>query len=172
MPTADEIKTETRLYPVDFKRFAFFDAFRIQRKWRTPLQFLILMAVFSSACFIMHARQGAILLGCVLLGVGLLLPAGYFLSFWLSVRKQSKKISPDQVVYTLSFYEDRFEVTKGEEKLSCGWDKLFHAYRTGYAVYLYVQPRHAFIITDPEKINSLWSFIRNHLKDTQLTERI
>ena len=163
--------TDTRLYPANFRRFAFFDAFVVQRKWRAPALFLILMALFSSVCFAMHHKEGAVFLGCVLLGVGLLLPAAYLLSFLLSVNKQCKGISPKKIVYSLRFYEDYFDVLKSKEKASYPWKKLFRAYRTKHGVYLYVQPRHAFIVSDETDLDAIWHEIRSHLRRDQIHER-
>lgn len=163
--------TETKLNPADFREFAFFDVFRIQGKWKAPTVFFILMALFSSVCFVMHEKRGAVFLGCVLLTVGLLLPICYCLSFLLSVNRQCRRIAPGQTVYTLRFFEDRFEVLKGKETAAFRWDELYHAYRRAHGIYLYVQPRHAFIVSEEETADELWAFLRSQLRSGQITDR-
>ena len=62
------------------------------------------MAAFSAVFFLMSGRtRGAGLLGGVLLGVGLVLPLGWLLSFHLSVRAEAKRLglAQGQAAYTL-----------------------------------------------------------------------
>ena len=51
------------------------------------------MIGFSCVCFALRGQaEQAVLLGGTLLAVGLLLPAAYFLNFFLSVRTHVKKL--------------------------------------------------------------------------------
>lgn len=76
-----------------FRNFALFDTFRRQRKWVSPALFAAIMIGFSCVCFALRGQaEQAVLLGGTLLAVGLLLPAAYFLNFFLSVRTQVKKL--------------------------------------------------------------------------------
>ena len=86
------VKTVTARCRIDaktFRRFAYFDAFRLKKRYRKPAIFALLLLVFALLCFTaLRGKPQAALIGGVLLAVGLLLPVAYFLSFALSVRAQ------------------------------------------------------------------------------------
>ena len=83
-----EVMVDARI----FRQFALFDARRVKRVWRSPLIFVLIMSAFALVCFFMRERSQAVLLGCVLLGVGLILPTVYFGFFLHSIKKQIEKM--------------------------------------------------------------------------------
>lgn len=144
------MKVEVRLNEKDFIRFSWFDALRHKKVWHKPALFAAILGAAAGVCFILHNRRGAVLLGCVLLVVALGLPAAWFLSFYLSLRKQAKAagLSGGKYAYTLELYDDDrgIVVDNGSEHAAYPWEQVFHVYRNETASYLYITPQRAFLI--------------------------
>ena len=92
---------QVRLNEREFMKFSWFDALRHKKVWHRPTLFAAILGTAATACFILHNRRGAVLLGSVLLVVALGLPAAYFLSFFLSLHKQSAGLAGGKYVYTI-----------------------------------------------------------------------
>lgn len=158
-----------------FKQFAWFDTFRLQRRWISPAVFSGIMLLFSLIAFSQVNKVGqAALLGSVLLGVGVLLPTVYFLSFYRSLRAQIKKLSlsAPRHVYTVYLGRERgVEITAGSERGTFRWDALFAAYRTKRCIYLYVLPRRAYLLPN-EQIkggsDALWALLSEMMPASKL----
>ena len=86
-----------------FRRFTLFDTFTRRKMWRSPAIFAAILGVSGCICLLMHHVDGAVLLGCVLLLIGLGFPASYFSNFSRSMQKQIKTFGLDKPkkVYTL-----------------------------------------------------------------------
>ena len=142
------VKIQVRLDEMEFMKFSWFDALRCKKIWRRPALFASILGTAAVVCFVLHERRGAVLLGSMLLVVALGLPAAYFLSFFLSLRKQSAKLAGGKYVYTLEMYDDArgFAVDNGNEHTSYPWEQVFHIYRDEAASYLYITPQRAFLI--------------------------
>lgn len=157
-----------------FRRFAIFDTLYRQKRWRSPALFAFIMAVSACVCLSMQDRQkGALLLGIVLLIIGLGLPAAYFLSFFLSVRTQIRKLglSRQRDAYTLCLDKKGLEVFNGKEKTFYQWDSFYGAYRRKDGVYLYVSARQAYLLPDSQaggKAGAIWDLIRQSLPADRL----
>ena len=107
-----------RITPEIFQEFAWFDMLRQQRRYRAPALFFLIMTAFAAVCFLASGRiRGAGLLGGVLLGVGLVLPLGWLLSFYLSVRAESRRLKLAQapVAYTVHLTGRGFSVSNERE---------------------------------------------------------
>lgn len=155
-----------------FRRFAFFDTFTLKRRWKSPLLFLLLMSAFSVVCFLFRDRQrGAALLAGVLLGVGLILPIGYFLSFLLSVSKRAKLVNPNRIAYTLHLSDDQIQVLQNSDQITLHWTDVYRAYRVEDGIYLYANPARAFLITDPDLMDTIWSLFAQQLPADRLYDR-
>lgn len=153
---------EARVTPQVFQSFAWFDLLRRQKRWRAPCLFALIMAVFAGACFAL----GGGLLGGVLLGVGLVLPLGWLLSFHLSVRAESKrlKLAESPVAYTLRLSEETLRATTPKETAEYPWEKLYRACRLKRCICLYATSSNAFLLpTDGAEGDRLWDFIRTRL---------
>ena len=134
-----------------FRRFAYFDTYRLKKRYRAPLGFLAIMLAFALCCFFVAAdKPQARLLGTVLLVVGLLLPLAYFLMFELSVRAQTSKLKQPQKAYTLTLTEERegVQISNGKEQVKLPWNKIYGAYRLAGCIYLYAHPTKAFLMPD------------------------
>ncbi|WMJ85107.1 YcxB family protein [Oscillospiraceae bacterium LTW-04] len=149
-----------------FKDFALFDTFRLQRRWKSPAVFVGIMLLLSPIAFSQVGKvEYAGLLGGVLLGIGALLPAVYFLSFFLSVRTQIRKLglATPRHVYTLQFNKnDGVEASADKEQITYRWDELFAVYRTNHSIYLYVAPRKAYLLPNEQiehGADALWSLM-------------
>lgn len=158
--------------PEVFRAFALFDTFRRQKMWRRPLLFTLIFAAFAAACFAMGSRvNGAVLLGGVLLGVGLILPAGYFLNYILALRRQAKTLDPSgkRIEYTVHLKPDGISATRGETTGQCAWDQVCYAYRVQGCVYLYPNPGQAFLLPDQcGNTDAVWQVLRQQLPQEKL----
>ena len=134
---------QARITPEVFQEFAWFDLLRHQKRLRAPLLFTLVMAAFAGVCFLAAGRvRGAGLLGGVLLGVGLVLPLCWLLSFHLSVRGEAKKLKLAQapVAYTLRLTAHGLEVSNEKENAQFPWEQLHRVCRLRRSVCLYVTP--------------------------------
>lgn len=167
----DSITIVSRIDAKTFRRFAYFDAYRLKKRYRTPATFLALMLFFAVCCFLVAGRKpGAMMVGSVLLIVGLMLPFSYFLSFVLSVRAQTQELKQPRKAYTvtLSDGEDGVRITNGKEQVTLPWNKIYGAYRLPQCIYLYAHPTKAFLLPDGQASVSpdeLFAFLVSHMGD-------
>jgi len=127
------MKVEVCLEASEFIRFGMFDTFRHRKSWVRPALFAAILAGSAAVCFALHERRGAALLGTVLLVVALGLPAAWFLSFFLSLRRQAQeqKLADKRYVYTVELHDSEagISVDNGREHTVFLWEQLLHAYR-------------------------------------------
>ncbi len=163
-----EEKTVTisvKLDKVTFRRFATFDTFHRQHRWRLPVWFAVILLGFAVYLFFQTDKPQSGLLGGVLLAIGLGLPAIYFTSYYFSLRENIIKYCLPRLVYTLKLTDRDVTVHSAvnkEEELILPWEKLHMAYRAKGAVYLYVLPTRAFLLPDGQADvpdDELWAFI-------------
>ena len=154
-----------------FRRFATFDTFRRQHRWRLPVWFFIIMASFSVYLFLQTDKPQSGLIGGVMLAVGLSLPVIYFTTFYHQLRENTIKHCLPRQVYTLTLSDQelhiRSAINDGED-LTLPWDKLHMAYRVKGAVYLYVMPTRAFLLPDGQadvSDDALWAFLEQKMPD-------
>ncbi len=166
-----ELVVPVRVSPAMFREFGMFDTFSRQKRWRSPLVFALLMSVFAVVAFTQAGRiRGAALLGGVLLLVGLGLPAAYFLSFFLSLKKQERALAqtPGVIVYTLHLSGEGFSVLQGQEKVAHTWDQVLLACRLSQCMCLYVGPRRAYLLPDWEgsrQEEAVWRLIQDKVPE-------
>ncbi len=152
-----------------FRRFAAFDTFRRQRRWRLPTGFMLIMLAFATFLFFQTDKAQSGLLGGVMAGIGAGLPLIYIVSFFLTLRDNEKKHRLPRRVYTLTLTDKevtiRSDVNQGET-LTLPWDKLYMAYQAKGAVYLYVLPGRAFLLPNGQADvpdGELWDFLCDKL---------
>ena len=162
-----EMKATSFIDGPTFSEYAIFDVMRRQKRWVRPLLFA---AIFVSLSVLAFSRQGkqeqAVLLGGVLLGVGILLPLAYLLSFFLSVRRQSRLLDPKKPAYTLLLGEEGLVVTKGKQTVEAKWESLYAAYRLRRSICLFVDAQHSFLLPrgcGEEKFALAWSLVEQHM---------
>ena len=161
---AKELKIQAEITPAAFREYSYFDAFRRQKRYKTPLLFLLIMAGFAGVCFAMTGRrEHAMLLGCVLLGVGLGLPAAYFLSFFLSVRSGVRLLAQKRVPasYAVTLSSAGITIPAGGKTLQYSWDSIHYVYRIRRSTCVYVEAGRAYMLPlqDPETEARLWDLI-------------
>lgn len=170
----ETITISSRIDTKAFSRFAVFDTFTRQKRWRQPALFSGIMLVFACICYSMHSRaEQAFLLGHVLLGIGIVLPAVYFGNFFYSLRAQAKKLKLDapKHVYTVVLTDAADGVTvttptKEGGTLRLDWNRLYFAYRVPGCIYLFVSAKQAFLLPDDQANvtpDELWDFIKEKL---------
>lgn len=161
-----------------FRRFGLFDTFRLKRRWRQPLMFSLILLAFAACCFVVHEKDGAIMLGCVLMSVALGLPAVYVGMFLSQLNAQAKKLRLDtpRPAYTLVMERTGVTVTndmKAEEPVVLKWKQFAAAYRRKGCIYLYVNAARAFLLPDGQadvSPDELWAFLCGRMEKTKLHE--
>ena len=163
------ITVPVKLDKVTFRRFATFDTFRRQQRWRMPVWFMLILLGFSIYLFLQTDKPQSGLLGGVLLAIGLGLPVIYFTTFYFTLRENTIKHCLPRLVYTLKLSDTDVYIHSAmnkEEELTLPWDKLHMAYRVKGAVYLYVLPSRAFLLPNGQADvpdDELWAFIESKL---------
>lgn len=156
---------QSRITPEVFREFALFDTMYRQKRYRGPVLFAAILAVFACICFSQQGRNGqAVLLGAVLLAVGLGLPAAYILSFLYSVYKKSRQLglknAPAAYTVTLS-PELVVVVTAGEQRAEYAWKDVLQVYRIKRSTCLYVSASRAYLlpVSDRREEDKRWALI-------------
>lgn len=169
------LSVPVRMDTAAFREFSAFDVLTRQKRWRRPLLFAVLMLVFAIICFTqVGKREGAALLGAVLTVVGLGLPIVYFATFFQSVSKQAKrlKLETPRDVYRVELSESGVRVMEAgrQDKRNLvqhyPWADLHGAWRTGSAVYLYVESGKAYLLPGaqiPGGLDATWKFVQEKL---------
>ncbi len=176
MKKAGAVVARTIVFPVKldektFRRFAFYDAFRVRLKWRKPVIFCLIFLAFGVIAMLSQKAEGA-KLAAVLIVVGIGLPLVYTGTFLSQVNMQCTKykLKPPRLVYTLTLSHDVLRVhneSKAEEDLVLSWSQVPAAFRRRKCIYLYVTPQKAFLLPEnPENcsLEEVWSFLLSHMK--------
>lgn len=153
-----------------FRKFTMFDMLHRKKVWRSPAIFASILGVCACICFIMRHVEGAVMLGCVLLIVGLGMPLVYFVSFFSSLRQQilQQGLKRPKTFYTLCLSEkaDGIGIRNEKEQASYKWKDVHHVYRDTIATYLYMTPQRAFILPHTcieEGPDDLWRLIEKKI---------
>lgn len=158
-----------RISPEVFRSFAVFEAFRRQKRWRSPALFAAIFSAFALVCFTLgRDRPQSGLIGGVLLVVGLGLPLFYVVNFLSSVKAQTRQLHLDgeRIVYTVKLDGSGMTVENGQEKNSFSWDGMAFAYRLPLCLALYPTPRQAFILPDEKgerDMERAWAMVKANL---------
>lgn len=168
--TSGQIQVSVFIDDKIFRKFANFDTMRRQKRWRSPLIFALILTASAVACFLLrHRAEGAVLLGCVLLVVGLGLPLVYFLTFARSVRRNIQGMGLAQKArhaYDVTLSEAGISVSTEKESLSRGWGELLAAYRVDGCIYLYAAAQRAYLLPAGQASrddDTLWAMLTDHL---------
>lgn len=150
---------DVELSGAEFRRFTIFDVLRRRKQWRGPVTFAAILGLSAAVCFSLAPRQGAALLGNVLLTVGLGVPCVYFAFFFSSMHRQIRQqgLTRPQHVYTVKLGEE-ITASNGRETANYPWKKIHGAYRVPTAIYLYVSPARALILPAScmEDMDEVW----------------
>lgn len=164
-----------------FRKFVVFNYLNRERRWISPFIFTCIMSTCACLCFIMrHTAEHAVLLGCVLLLLGLGLPAFHLWSFFSLIKSQVKayKLEKPQPVYSLKLSDEPdgvYVTNPGGESAQYEWSTLHSAYRVAGCVYLYVSANKAFLLPDgqaEEGTDALWSMLTGMLPPKKLHDRL
>lgn len=163
-----------------FRRFAFYDTFKKNKRWKSPLIFAALMSFFAAVCFFLHHMDGAVMLGFVLLIVGLFIPTAYLLSFLLSVASSIKTQKLPRYVYEVSLSPEEDGVfirslgTAKNEHITLKWSQMHTAHRTKGCIYLYALPTKAFLLPDGQADatpDEIWALLNACMPKAQETKK-
>lgn len=163
-----------------FRRFAVFDNLYRRRRWLPPAVFASILSASACVCFIMRGTAPrAVMLGCVLLLIGLGLPAVHLLSFFNSIKSQIKVLGlkKPRLTYSLCLSDEPagIRVTNpGGESAQYEWGGLYGIYRVDGCLYLYVTDNKAFLIPDGqagEGSAALWPLFTDMLPPEKLYDR-
>ena len=170
-----EYRVEGRITPPVFREFSIYDVLVRRRRWKGPALFALIMCAFAAVCYLMRTiRQGAVLLGTVLLVIGLVLPVWYILAFFLSIRAQSKqlKLSTAPLAYTIDLTDGAMVVTVRENQASYGWESIYLAVGLKTCTALYVGENQAYLLPWPAEGSSpMWAFICDHVPEAKRQDR-
>lgn len=158
-----------------FKNFARFNAFRRQHRWIFPVSIAVFCFIFSVLSFMFQEKlPWGSSLGSILSAVTVLVPLGYFRSFYSALDTQVERMNLKEPrhVYTIELSESNTNSIclfyPGEKYPSeiFSWKTLEGAWRTDHAIYIYINPQHALLIPDVIKTlnqDELWKFLGKHL---------
>lgn len=180
--TSDTITISSRIDTKTFRDFAVFDTLIRQRRLVSPAVFSGAFLIFALICFFMRGRASqAVLLGSVMLGIAIIMPAAYFFMFYYSISQKAKELHLETMrhCYTVCLTDapDGITVDSAIQKtgtLRVSWSQIYHVYRTGTCIYLYISPRQAFLLPDHQANvgpDQLWSYLGSHLPSEKLTDR-
>ena len=150
-----DISIDVWLDEKSYRAFAVFDRLVRTGSWKRPLAFLAVFVALAAISFIAAAsgKQGALLLGSVLLLIGAAFPASHFhrflsgLSQWvarLGLQGKNKRYA-----YTLAFMENPRALTvydANRQPLTFPWKDFHGVWRRRGAVYLYAEAGKAYIV--------------------------
>ena len=158
-----------------FHKFAQFDLFRHQKRWKRPLLFTGILLVPALICLTqVGKREGSALLAAVLTVVALGLPAVYFGTFFHNLRTNTKKLGLPRPFYRLQLDDAGVSVwmageqDKPEPSRQYPWQGIHLAYRTPDAIYLYVQPAQAYLFNTD--LDPVWKYLSSQLSPSQLRD--
>ena len=162
------ISVQAKITPEVFREFALFDTMYRQKRYRSPLLFAVILAIFACICFSQQGRhEQAVLLGGVLLTVGIGLPLAYILIFLSSVNTKAKQLKLDSTpaAYTVSLSPELVVVTAGGQRAEYVWKDIAYAYRIKQSTCLYVGPNRAYLlpIASQQEEVERWSLISGQL---------
>ena len=169
-PEKVQVKIDARL----FRHFAMFDAFIRRRRWQPPALFAGIFLFFALAAYLMRERAPqATMLAGVLLGVGVVLPLVYLVSYLLSIRAQIKKMKLDKprAAYSLTLDERGMDVNAGKTTHTYEWTSLYAAYRRADCTYLYVSAGQAYLLPHAQLSggpDALWELLSSQMQSSKL----
>ncbi|MCR4818423.1 MAG: YcxB family protein [Fretibacterium sp.] len=123
-----------------FRRFALFDVFKREGRWRRPALFTCFMLALSCVCLM----GGSVLLASVFCIIGLGLPGVWIGTFLVQVTSQARRLDATHAAYTVTLKEDGILGPGLENPLP--WDQVHAVYCVKDCVYLYVTPLRAILI--------------------------
>ena len=162
----------SRIGAETFRRFALYDTFTRQGRWRAPALFAAILSASAAVCFLMRGRrESAALLGGVLLAVGLGLPVFYVANYLWSVRNQGRCLDGEKIAYTLHFKEEGLLAVAGQERAEFPWERIFLVCRVRGCIYLYVSPQRAFLLPDCCQSEAAWDLLWEKIPEERLQDR-
>lgn len=171
------MKIPVRLEENSFRKFGVFDNITLNRRWLPSLAAGVGLAVMGGFCLVVF--RNAQLFGGVLLCLGLGMPASWFIRFYQGLGAQVKRngLETPKLVYNVLLLPEGVQqwMKDGTDKAGkspvVSWDKVFGAWRTGDAVYLYVLPNRALLLPEggiPVSQEEVWQYLKAYLPEEKL----
>ena len=165
-----DIAVHVKLDEKAFKRFAYFDAFAVRKKWIRPaVCSLILILSALAALFFRKEQYGTVAAVLLAAGVGLFLAwAGVFL---VRVNTQASRanLKPARDVYNVTLLDEGVRVQGSEEQAEpqeTSWGSVQKAFRKKGCIYLYITDSQVCLLPSKQADapdHEVWAFIREHL---------
>lgn len=155
-----------------FRAFADFDAHTLNKRWLPSVVGGVIMLVCALISFFI--LPNASLIGGALLCLGLGIPFSYFQRRAISLKKQiqDNKLEKAREIYTVLLSEKGVAQKIGDNLSPVvAWDKVFGAWKTTDAIYLYVLPNRALLLPEggiPESQDTVWAFLSAHMSEEKL----
>ncbi len=150
-----DFKMDVWLDEKSYRSFALFDRLIRTGNWKRPLAFLAIFVLLAMVSFVaaVSGKQGALLLGSVLMVIGIVVPASHYYRFISSLSQwvarlglQGKK---KRYAYTLAFMDNPRALTvydANKKTLIFPWKDFHGIWRRKEVVYLYVEAGKAYIL--------------------------
>lgn len=148
------IKIVVHINQTIFRNFAFYDTLKMKKQWKSPVIFTAILLVSSLLCFSRYkVAAQATLLGTLLAIVAVGVPVVYFVSFYLSVKKQGEalKLAKMQYAYTIVMKDENTAdaitiFPKNGAQIHHAWSDVYGAYQGKNCIYLYLTKNRAFFL--------------------------
>lgn len=154
-----------------FKKFAYFENYIRNKRWLSSVMAGAALLVGACLCFLL--MEDASLVGGALLCVGAGIPLSHFVSMRCSLKKQiaDHHLEKPRLVYTVLLGETGVAQQLGEDAAGSvspvvPWEKVYGAWRTKNAIYLYVLENRALLLPDgciSESQDAVWDFLKSHM---------
>lgn len=159
-----------------FRKFAFFDSYVRNKRWLPSAVAAAALLVGACLCFLL--MDDGTLIGGALMCVGIGLPISNFSKMRLGLKKQiaDNHLETPRQVYTVLLSKEGVAQQLGQDDAGSvspvvPWKKIYGAWRTDTAIYLYVLQNRALLLPDgeiPETQDAVWDFLTSHLPQEKL----
>lgn len=168
---ASKITIRVKMDGPTFRRFAMYDTFKKNKRWKSPAIFASIMGAAAIVCFIMNHVDGAVMLGTVLAVIALGMPAVYVGSYLSSVSSSIRAQKLPRYVYevVLSDTEDGVYIRSlnvKNEHMTLKWKQMHTAHRAKDCIYLYALPNKAFLLPNGQadaSTDEVWAMIERNM---------
>ncbi len=141
------ITVHTRLTRRLYRQYMHFHVFRKDFGWLKFTGGCLLVFIFG----LFNFRVDSIILGWVFVLFALYLLVSRFLRFYLSLNRICRQYGLDEMprtFYSITFTSSGLDVRNKTEHAAYTWEQVHHVYKRPGILYLYMNPRTAYLLPD------------------------
>lgn len=162
MPPENAITFVSKISPLCFIRFGFFDSYRLRKKWKMPLLVtggFLALALLARVCT--GRLSGAETWMNIALVIAAAIPVMNVSAFWGGLLNQIGKhqLSRHTTNYLVVLGPKGVGIIHKTEHAHCSWEHVYRIYRVPGCIYLYVSADRAFLLPDAENTEDAWAMI-------------